>query len=65
MPAMRGYFVTGTDTGVGKTFAAAAMTATWRWLGVKALPMKPVQTGAALEAGMLRPLDGLDTDSSE
>lgn len=57
MPAMRGYFVTGTDTGVGKTFAAAAMTATWRWLGVKALPMKPVQTGAALEAGMLRSPD--------
>lgn len=57
MPALRGYFVTGTDTGVGKTCVTAALTAIWRGLGVKALPMKPIQTGAVREAGMLRSPD--------
>ena len=57
MPALRGYFVTGTDTGVGKTCVMAALTAIWRGLGVKALPMKPIQTGAVREAGMLRSPD--------
>jgi len=40
-----GVFVTGTDTGVGKTFVAAGIV---RWLrnqGIDAVPMKPVQTG--------------------
>lgn len=41
----RGVFVTGTDTGVGKTVVAAAILSTWRGLGVDAVPMKPVQTG--------------------
>lgn len=41
----RGVFVTGTDTGVGKTLVTAGIV---RWLrnqGVDAVPMKPVQTG--------------------
>ncbi|MFC1977037.1 dethiobiotin synthase [Chloroflexota bacterium] len=41
----RGIFVTGTDTGVGKSVVAAG---TLRWLrnqGIDAVPMKPVQTG--------------------
>ena len=44
MPCL-GVFVTGTDTGVGKTRVAAALLANWREAGVDAVPMKPVQTG--------------------
>src|SRR5215510_8943651 len=39
---MRGVFVTGTDTGVGKTVAAACLARAWQ-----AGYWKPVQTGAA------------------
>jgi len=42
----KGIFVTGTDTGVGKTIVTAALTAALRRAGLDAVPMKPVQTGA-------------------
>ena len=41
----RGIFITGTDTGVGKTMVAAALLTLLRQCGVDAVPMKPVQTG--------------------
>ena len=41
----RGVFVTGTDTGVGKTVAAAALAGTLRHRGVDVGVMKPFQTG--------------------
>ena len=41
-----GFAVAGTDTGVGKTWVAAALVAGLRSLGLNALPCKPVQTGA-------------------
>lgn len=41
-----GYFIAGTDTGVGKTHATAALVAALLAHGVAALPAKPVQTGA-------------------
>lgn len=41
----KGIFVTGTDTDVGKTVAAAALLVLLRSAGVDAVPMKPVQTG--------------------
>jgi dethiobiotin synthetase len=40
-----GIFITGTDTGVGKTMVTAALTAQWGAAGVDAVPMKPIQTG--------------------
>lgn len=40
-----GIFVTGTDTGVGKTVVTAALTSLFRADGIDAVPMKPVQTG--------------------
>jgi len=43
---MPGLFVTGTDTGVGKTVVAGALAAALRRRGVDAGVMKPVQTGA-------------------
>lgn len=41
----RGIFVTGTDTGVGKTFVTAGLLSMLRKSGIDAVPMKPVQTG--------------------
>ncbi|MEA2384937.1 MAG: dethiobiotin synthetase [Solirubrobacteraceae bacterium] len=42
---MRGCFVTGTDTGVGKTVLAAALAAALRARGVRVGAYKPVVTG--------------------
>jgi dethiobiotin synthetase len=42
---VRGCFVTGTDTGVGKTVLAAAIVAALRSTGTAARPLKPVITG--------------------
>ena len=42
---MRGCFVTGTDTGVGKTVVAAAIVAALRERGVTVRALKPVITG--------------------
>jgi dethiobiotin synthetase len=41
-----GLWITGTDTGVGKTHVTAALVAALRAAGVLALPGKPIQTGA-------------------
>jgi dethiobiotin synthetase len=43
---MRGVFVTGTDTGVGKTLAACALIHAVASRGVAAVPMKPIAAGA-------------------
>ena len=45
--SLRGVFVTGTDTGVGKTVVSAAIAATWRAAGRSVVYVKPVQSGAA------------------
>ncbi len=42
---MAGYFITGTDTGVGKTVATATLALLYRRAGVNAGVMKPVETG--------------------
>ena len=42
---MRGCFVTGTDTGAGKTVVAGAIVAALRAAGVRAAAFKPVVTG--------------------
>ena len=41
----KGIFVTGTDTGIGKTFVSAALLSVLRNGNIDAIPMKPVQTG--------------------
>jgi dethiobiotin synthetase len=48
---MRGVFVTGTDTGVGKTFAACALVHALRARGLRVAPMKPVAAGAVEQDG--------------
>ena len=57
IPAARGIFVTGTDTGVGKTRVAAGLTAALRQRGLQAGYFKPVQSGCPEEGGRLIPTD--------
>src|SRR5262249_30254089 len=40
------FFITGTDTGVGKTYVTAALLAELRKRGVKAAALKPIACGA-------------------
>lgn len=47
-----GIFVTGTDTGVGKTVVSATIAGTLQQSGTRVAAMKPVQTGAG-EDGLL------------
>ncbi|MCM2327385.1 MAG: dethiobiotin synthase [Lysobacter sp.] len=48
---MKGLFVTGTDTGVGKTLAACALVHALRARGLRVAPMKPVAAGAVATEG--------------
>jgi len=52
---VRGVFVTGTDTGVGKTVVGCALVRGLRARGVDVGVMKPIETGVGLEG----PLDAL------
>lgn len=47
----RGFFVTGTDTGVGKTLLACALLHAFAARGLKAVGMKPIACGAEPGAG--------------
>ena len=51
-------FVTGTDTGVGKTVLSAGLIRWARNRGLKAVGVKPVETGCLLKSGMRYPEDG-------
>ena len=55
MSAARGFFVTGTDTGVGKTVVACALVRALRASGFQVGVMKPIETGVG-DAG---PLDAM------
>ena len=57
LPSVRGVFITGTDTDVGKTWVAAGLTAALRGRGIKAAYFKPVQSGCPREGGRLIPTD--------
>ena len=46
----RGFFVTGTDTGVGKTLIASALLRAFALSGLRAVGMKPVATGCLVTA---------------
>ncbi len=50
---MNGYFVTGTDTGVGKTHVTAALARCARTLGKKVFAFKPVESGCEAINGHL------------
>ncbi|SFL36917.1 dethiobiotin synthetase [Paenibacillus sp. 1_12] len=50
--SIRGLFITGTDTGIGKTIITAAITAMLRAEGLNVGVWKPVQTGVLLGSGI-------------
>lgn len=49
----RGFFVTGTDTGVGKTLVSAALLQLYAEQGLRAVGMKPVAAGCERKGGLL------------
>lgn len=53
----KGIFITGTDTGVGKTFVACGLAALLKKRGYKVGVMKPAETGCTEENGKLFPQD--------
>jgi dethiobiotin synthetase len=57
-----GYFITGTDTGVGKTLIAAALMKRHRGLGLRVAGMKPVASGCHQTAAGLRNEDALQLE---
>ncbi len=54
----RGLFITGTDTGVGKTIVAAGLVRLARNAGIRAIAVKPMETGCQVRSGVLFPEDG-------
>ena len=57
--APRGIFITGTDTGVGKTIVAATLARLLRMNGVSVGVMKPVTSGCREVSGTLVSDDAL------
>lgn len=55
----KGIFITGTDTGVGKTFVAAGLISAFKRMGFSVCPMKPLETGCRVKKGRLVPEDAL------
>jgi dethiobiotin synthetase len=55
----KGLFITGTDTGVGKTFFACCLAALLKESGYKIGVMKPAETGCDQGEGKLVPQDAL------
>lgn len=55
----RSFFLTGTDTGVGKTEVACMLARAFRAAGLKTGVMKPVETGCPERDGRLLPMDAL------
>lgn len=57
---MKGYFITGTDTGVGKTFVASLIARTAVAEGQRVFAFKPIETGCRMIDGSLLGDDGED-----
>lgn len=55
----RSIFITGTDTGVGKTLVSCSLAALLRDLGYRVGVMKPVETGCSQRDGQLFPEDAV------
>jgi len=55
----RGYFMTGTDTNIGKTWATVALMRRWRRQGLTVAGMKPVAAGCQWQDGGYKNQDAL------
>ena len=49
---MRNFFITGTDTDVGKTFVTCALIEAFAARGIRAVPMKPIAAGTISADGI-------------
>jgi dethiobiotin synthetase len=56
----KGIFITGTDTGVGKTYVACGIAKTLRRMGIDVGVMKPAETGCRKRNGQLFPIDAIN-----
>ncbi|WP_394752331.1 dethiobiotin synthase [Crenothrix sp.] len=54
-----GYFITGTDTNVGKTCSTVALMRYFKRQGKSVIGMKPVASGCFMDQGQLRNMDAL------
>jgi len=54
-----GYFITGTDTDAGKTWATLALMAHFKQQGKTVIGMKPVAAGCIMQDGQLKNADAL------
>ena len=55
----KGFFITGTDTGVGKTWATLALMRYFKTQGLSVIGMKPVAAGCEWQNGLLQNEDAL------
>ncbi len=55
----RGIFITGTDTGVGKTFVSVGLIMAMKERGLDVCPVKPVESGCRIRKGEPVPADAL------
>ncbi len=53
----KGIFITGTDTGVGKTFVSVGLIKALKERGHSVCPVKPLETGSRIRKGKLIPQD--------
>lgn len=53
----KGIFITGTDTGIGKTFVSVGLLKVLKEMGHNVCPMKPLETGCSFKKGELVPED--------
>jgi dethiobiotin synthetase len=56
---MRGVFISGTDTGVGKTYVGTHIAHTLTQYAIKVIPRKPVESGCIRQNNQLIPQDAL------
>jgi dethiobiotin synthetase len=59
-----GYYVTGTDTAAGKSFASVALIHAFRAQGLRVAGMKPVASGCELRNGILCNADAMDLQAA-
>ncbi len=62
--SMNGFFITGTDTGIGKTYATVLLTQQLIAQGYRVAALKPVASGANQVAGELRNDDALQLQAA-
>jgi dethiobiotin synthetase len=55
----KGVFITGTDTGIGKTFVAVRLIKALKDRGLSVCPMKPAESGCSVRKGQLIPADAI------